>query len=186
MEEIQLFLDDAKESMEKAIVHTDNELAKIRAGKATPGMLKGIMVEYYGAPTPIEQISSISTSDARTINIKPWEKNSISEIEKAILHSDLGLNPMNNGENIIINVPALTEERRKDLVKQAKNEGENSRIRVRNIRKDANSGLRSLLKEGASEDEVKKAEDEIQKLTDVYIKKIDALLVAKEADIMTI
>lgn len=186
MEEIDLYLDDAEEQMQKAIAHLDNVLSKIRAGKASPGMLKGIMVEYYGANTPLEQVSSINTPDARTLSIKPFEKGLIGDIESAIMNSDLGLNPMNNGESVIINVPALTEERRKDLVKQAKNEGENGKITVRNIRKEANDNLKSLLKEGASEDAIKGAEDSVQVLTDNYIKKVDALLQKKEQDIMTI
>lgn len=185
-EEIKLFLDDAKEHMEKAIAHFSAELAKIRAGKAMPNMLEGIMVSYYGSMTPLQQVASVNTPDARTLAIKPWEKNLISEIEKAIINSDLGLNPQNNGEMVMINVPPLTEERRKNLVKQVKSEAEHGKVSIRNIRKDANESIRKLTKEGASEDEVKKAEDEVQKLTDAYTIKIDKLVDAKEAEIMTV
>lgn len=186
MEEIDLYLDDAEEQMKKAVAHTDNVLLKIRAGKASTSMLKGIMVEYYGANTPLEQVSSINTPDARTITIRPFEKTLIGEIESAIMNSDLGLNPMNNGDSIIINVPALTEERRKDLVKQARSEGETGKISIRNIRKEANDNLKDLQKDGAPEDAIKAAEESVQKLTDSYIKKLDDLLAKKEQDIMTI
>ncbi len=186
MEEIELYLDDAKESMSKSVSHTENELTKIRAGKANPGMLKGIQVEYYGTMTPLDQVASVSTPDARTINIKPWEKPMLDIIETAIMNSDLGFNPMNNGEFIIISVPQLTEERRKELVKQAKNEAENGKISIRNVRKDTNSALKALQKDGVSEDAIKKAEEDVQKLTDQFSKAIDDLLVKKEEDIMTI
>lgn len=186
MEEIDLFLEDAKESMQKAIVHTENELAKIRAGKANPGMLKGISIEYYGTMTPLDQVASVTTPDARTINIKPWEKPMLALIETAIINSDLGMNPMNNGDFIIISVPQLTEERRRDLVKQAKNETENGKISIRNVRKDTNAALKSLQKDGASEDDIKKAEEEVQKITDSFSKELDAIFNSKEQDIMTI
>lgn len=186
MEEIELYLSEAKEQMEKAVSHTGSELLKIRAGKAMPNMLDGIMVTYYGNPTPIQQVASINTPDARTITIKPWEKNTINEIEKAIINSDLGLNPQNDGELIRLSIPPLTEERRKNLVKQAKNDAENGKISIRNVRKDINNGLKALLKEGASEDEVKRAEDKVQALTDQHISKIDDLLAKKESEIMTI
>ncbi len=186
MEEIDLFLDEAKELMQKAVDHTASELLKIRAGKAMPNLLDGIMVQYYGAPTPLTQVASVNTPDARTLSIKPWEKNLISEIEKAIINSDLGLAPQNNGELIILTIPALTEERRINLVKQAKNECENGKISIRTIRKDTNDSLKKLQKEGASEDEIKRAEDVVQKLTDQYSSKIDELLVKKETDIMKV
>jgi len=185
-EEIQLFLDEARELMDKAIVHFAAELAKIRAGKAMPNMLDGIMVNYYGSMTPIQQVASVNTPDARTLAIKPWEKTMIGEIEKAIINSDLGLNPQNNGEMVMINVPPLTEERRKNLVKQVKAEAETAKVSVRNIRKDANESIRKLTKEGASEDDVKRAEDEVQKLTDAHSAKIDKLVDAKEVEIMTV
>ncbi|WP_226390873.1 ribosome recycling factor [Penaeicola halotolerans] len=186
MEEIKLYLDEAKELMEKAISHTNAELLKIRAGKAMPNMLDGIEVNYYGAPTPIQQVASITTPDARTLTIKPWEKGLIGEIEKAIINSDLGLNPQNNGEQVILSIPPPTEERRKNLVKQVKNECENGKISVRNIRKDTNESLRKLLKEGASEDDIKRAEDKVQKLTDEHISKVDDLFNKKEQEIMTV
>ncbi|WP_296705617.1 ribosome recycling factor [Algoriphagus sp.] len=186
MEEIELFLDEAKELMQKAVEHTQSELLKIRAGKAMPNLLDGIMVQYYGAPTPLVQVASVNTPDARTLSIKPWEKNLIGEIEKAIINSDLGLAPQNNGELIILTIPALTEERRINLVKQAKNECENGKISIRTVRKDTNDSLKKLQKDGASEDEIKRAEDQVQKLTDHYSSKIDELLVKKEADIMKV
>ena len=186
MEEIELFLDEAKELMQKAVDHTVSELLKIRAGKAMPNLLDGIMVQYYGAPTPLSQVASVNTPDARTLSIKPWERNLISEIEKAIINSDLGLAPQNNGEIIILTIPALTEERRISLVKQAKNECENGKISIRTVRKDTNDSLKKLQKEGVAEDEIKRAEDVVQKLTDQYSAKIDELLVKKEADIMKV
>lgn len=186
MEEIQLFLDEAKEMMQKAVDHTASELVKIRAGKAMPNLLDGIMVSYYGAPTPLQQVSSVTTPDARTLTIKPWERNLISEIEKAIINSDLGLAPQNNGEIIILTIPPITEERRKLLVKQAKQECENGKVSIRSVRKDTNESLRKLQKDGASEDEVKRAEDIVQKFTDQYTAKVDELLTKKEQEIMTV
>lgn len=186
MEEIQLYLEEAKELMQKAVDHTAAELIKIRAGKAMPNLLDGVMVSYYGAPTPLQQVASVTTPDARTLTIKPWEKNLIGEIEKAIINSDLGLAPQNNGEIVILTIPPLTEERRKNLVKQAKQECESGKISIRTIRKDTNESLRKLQKDGASEDEVKRAEDTVQKLTDQYSAKTDELLVKKEAEIMTV
>lgn len=186
MEEIQFFLDDAKDSMEKALQHTDSELAKIRAGKALPSMLDGIQVDYYGTVTPLSQISSINTPDARTLVVKPWEKKMMTTIEKTIRDSGLGLNPQNDGESIRINIPPLTEERRRNLVKQTKAEGETGKIRIRNIRKETNEELRKLQKEGASEDDIKKAEDKVQALTNESIAKVDQLLSKKEAEIMTV
>ena len=186
MEEIELYLAEAEELMTKAINHTVSEFGKIRAGKAMPNMLDGLMVEYYGNPTPINQVATINTPDARTLAIKPWEKSMIQEIEKAIINSDLGLNPQNDGEMVRINIPPLTEERRGQLVKHAKNEAENGRISVRNDRKHVMDQLKQLLKEHVSEDEVKRAEDKVQELTDSYIKKIDDLLKLKEEEIMTV
>jgi len=186
MEEIQLYLDEAKEMMQKAVNHTASELVKIRAGKAMPNLLEGIMVAYYGSPTPLQQVASVTTPDARTLTIKPWERNLISEIERSIINSDLGLAPQNNGEVIILTIPPLTEERRKNLVKQAKQECESGKISIRTIRKDTNESLRKLQKDGAAEDEIKRAEDIVQKLTDQYSSKVDELLVKKEAEIMTV
>lgn len=186
MEEIEMFLEEAKELMEKSVNHCNQELTKIRAGKAMPNMLDGLMVDYYGSATPITQVATINTPDARTIAIKPWEKAMIKEIEKAIINSDLGLNPQNDGEQIRINVPPLTEERRLTLVKQVKNEAENGKVSIRNVRKDTNDSLKKLLKDGVSEDAVKDAEGEVQKITDVHVSQIDELVVLKEKDIMTI
>lgn len=186
MEEIEFYLEEAQELMGKAVNHTIAEFGKIRAGKAMPSMLDGLMVEYYGAPTPINQVATINTPDARTIAIKPWEKSIIQDIERAIINSDLGLNPQNDGEMVRINIPPLTEERRGQLVKHARNEAENGRISVRNDRKQIMDQLKQLLKEHVSEDEVKRAEDKVQELTDSFIKKIDDLLKAKEEEIMTV
>lgn len=186
MEEIQLHIDEAKELMQKAVEHTASELVKIRAGKAMPNLLEGIMVNYYGNPTPIQQVSSVTTPDARTLAIKPWEKNLISEIEKAIINSDLGLAPQNNGEIVMLTIPPLTEERRKTLVKQVKNECENGKISIRTVRKDTNDALRKLQKEGAAEDEIKRAEENVQKLTDKYSNKIDEHYAKKEAEVMKV
>jgi ribosome recycling factor len=186
MEEIELYLEEAEELMEKAIHHVNFAFGKIRAGKATPGMLDGIMVEYYGNPTPLNQVSSINTPDARSIVIKPWEKSIIPEIEKSIINSDLGLNPQNDGEIVRLNVPPLSEERRLQLVKQTKHEAELGRVSIRNIRKDTNDHLRKLIKEHVSEDAVKNAEIDVQELTDKYIEKIEEMLKRKEEDIMTV
>ena len=186
MEEIELYLDEAKELMQKAVDHTAAELVKIRAGKAMPNLLDGVFVNYYGSPTPLSQVSSVNTPDARTLAIKPFERNLISEIEKAIINSDLGLAPQNNGEIIILTIPALTEERRINLVKNAKSECETGKISIRSVRKDTNESLRKLQKEGASEDAVKRAEEQVQKFTDSYSAKIDELLAKKEVDIMKV
>ena len=186
MEEIEIYLDTAKETMEKAVAHAKNELAKIRAGKAMPSMLDSVMVDYYGNPTPINQTATVSTPDARTIFVKPWEKSIIPEIEKGIINSNLGFNPQNDGEQIIIGVPQLTEERRIQLVKQSKGVTEDGKISVRNARKDANDEIRALLKEGVSEDAVKNAEIDVQAMTNKYVAHMDELLKVKEAEIMTV
>ena len=177
---------DAKALMDKAIDHADSELNKIRAGKASPSLLDDVMVDYYGSPTPLSQVGSVNTPDARTIIIQPWEKSLLAPIEKAIKEANLGVNPQNDGIIIRINVPPLTEERRRDLVKKAKAEAETGKIAVRNIRKDANEKIKKLKTEGVSEDEIKVGEAEIQKLTDAYIIKVDQLSEAKEKDIMTV
>ncbi|MGF7041658.1 ribosome recycling factor [Mucilaginibacter lappiensis] len=177
---------DAKALMDKAIDHADSELNKIRAGKASPSLLDDVMVDYYGSPTPLSQVGSVNTPDARTIVIQPWEKSLLAPIEKAIKEANLGVNPQNDGIIIRINVPPLTEERRRDLVKKAKAEAETGKIAVRNIRKDANEKIKKLKTEGVSEDEIKVGEAEIQKLTDAYIIKVDQLSEAKEKDIMTV
>ena len=185
-EELQMIYDDLKSSNNKSITHLDNELLKIRAGKAAPSMLNGVMVEYYGTPTPIQQVANIATPDARTITVQPWEKSMINEISNGIMNSNLGLNPQNNGEQIIISVPPLTEERRRDLVKKAKAEGEHAKVGIRNNRKDAIDMVKSLKNDGLSEDLQKDAEESIQQITNVYIKKVDDQLEVKEKDIMTI
>jgi len=185
-EEIQFYLDELVESMGKALAHVNVEMSRIRAGKASPAMLDGLRVDYYGTPTPIGQIANISAPDARSLFIKPWEKNMISEVAKAIKNSDLGLNPMSDAEGVRLNIPAMTEERRRDLVKQARNESEAGKVRVRGIRKDVNESLRKLLKEGASEDAIKVAEEKVQKTTDSYIAEVEKALNKKESEIMTI
>lgn len=186
MEEIEFILDSTKESMIGSIAHLEKEFLNIRAGKASPQMLGGVFVDYYGSQTPLSQVATINVPDARTITITPWEKNMLHPIEKAIMIANLGFNPMNNGDNIIINVPALTEERRRDLVKQAKAEAEDAKIGIRNARKDANTDIKKLEKEGTSEDVCKTAEDDVQKLTDSFIKKIEEHLAIKEAEIMKV
>jgi ribosome recycling factor len=186
MEEIQLFLEEGKDMMEKALKHTQIELSKIRAGRANVSMLDGLMVDYYGTASPVTQVASVTAPDARTIAIKPFEKRMIVEIEKAIKDSELGLNPNNDGETIRLNIPPLTEERRKDLMKRVKNEIETGKINVRNIRKDTNEELRKLLKDGAAEDEVKRAEEKVQTMTDSNVSKLDAMASEKEKEIMTV
>lgn len=185
-EEINFILDSTKESMNGSIAHLEKEFLNIRAGKATPQMLGGVFVDYYGSQTPLSQVANINVPDARTLTVTPWEKSMLQPIEKAIMIANIGFNPMNNGDNIIISVPPLTEERRKDLVKQAKAEAEEAKIGIRNARKEANTEIKKLEKEGTSEDVCKTAEENVQKLTDAYIKKIDDLLVVKEAEIMKV
>jgi ribosome recycling factor len=185
-EEIQMALESAREQMEKAIKHLEAELAKIRAGKAHPAMLDGIRVDYYGSMVPLGQVSNVNSTDARTLVIQPWERSMLDPISTAIINANLGLNPMNNGEVIMLNVPALTEERRRDLTKRAKAEGEHAKVGVRNARKDANDYLKSAKSEGLSEDLVKVGEAKVQELTDAFIKKVDDLVASKEADIMTV
>lgn len=186
VEDVQLFLEDAKDNMNKALQHLEKEFGKIRAGKAHPQMLEGIMVDYYGTPTPLRQVSNVGISDPRTLVIQPWEKAMIEPIEKAILKANIGLNPDNNGELIRINIPVLTEERRKQLVKQVKITGENAKIGIRQARKDTNDELKKLKSDGVSEDEIKNGEDEVQKLTDKFVKRIDEIIEMKENEIMTI
>lgn len=185
-EEIQLHLDAARDLMRKAVEHTQAELVKIRAGKAMPNMLDSVEVEYYGSKVPVGQVSSVTTPDARTLAIKPFEKTMITEIERAIINSNLGFNPQNDGEIIRISIPMLTEDRRRDLMKQVKAEIESGKVSIRNVRKDTNNGLQRLQKEGYAEDLIKRAEDQVQKLTDKNTSKLDDMLVAKEKDIMTV
>ncbi len=182
-EEITFILDAAKESMDAAIVHLEKEFMKIRAGKASPAMLSNVKVDYYGSQTPLSQVANINTPDARTISVQPWEKSMLQEIEKAIMIANLGFNPMNNGDTIIINVPPLTEERRRELAKQAKGEAEDAKVSVRTARQDANKEIRDL---DISEDLHKNAEADVQELTDTYTKKIDSFLEKKEVEIMKV
>jgi len=182
-EELEFILDSAKEAMQNAIDHLVKELRAIRAGKATPSMLANVMVDYYGSQTPLGQVANVNTPDARTLNVQPWEKNMLQEIEKAIMNANLGFNPMNNGDNIMINVPPLTEERRRDLAKQAKAEAEHAKVGIRNARKDANNEIK---KTDLSDDMKKSAEGDIQKETDVFVKEIESKLSVKETEIMTV
>ncbi|MCK9480565.1 MAG: ribosome recycling factor [Bacteroidia bacterium] len=186
MEKIRSIIEELKSGLEKNIRYTQSELNRIRAGKAQPEMLERVMVDYYGAQTPINQVANVSAPESRTLTIQPWDKSIIGEIERAIINSNLGLNPQNDGEMIRINIPPLTEQRRIELVKTAKQEAENSKIGIRNLRKEANESLKNAQKEGASEDEVKDAEAQVQKLVDHYIDKIDAVLADKEKEIKTI
>ncbi|MHA7863580.1 ribosome recycling factor [Flagellimonas marinaquae] len=182
-EEVKFILDSTKESMEASIAHLQKALTKIRAGKASPMMLSTVMVNYYGSQTPLSQVSNINTPDARTLSVQPWEKNLLGEIETAIMNANLGFNPMNNGEMVIINVPPLTEERRKQLVKQAKAEAEDAKVSIRSARQDANKELKAL---DISEDLLKNAEVDVQELTDTYSDKVDNILSSKEAEIMKV
>lgn len=182
-EEVQFIVDSTKEQMESAIHHLESEFVNIRAGKATPSMLNSVKVEYYGSLTPLSQVANVNTMDAHTITIQPWEKQLIPEIEKGILAANLGFNPMNNGESIIINVPILTEERRRELAKHAKAEAELAKVSIRNDRKDANHELKKL---DISEDLLANTEVDVQTLTDLYSKKVDDLYVIKEKEIMTV
>ncbi|MEE9348948.1 MAG: ribosome recycling factor [Flavobacteriaceae bacterium] len=182
-EEIEFIIDSAKEQMEKAITHLKHEFSNIRAGKATPVMLSSVMVDYYGSLTPLSQVANVNTPDAQTITVQPWEKAMLQEIEKAITNANLGFNPMNNGESIIINVPALTEERRLELAKRAKAEAENDKVSIRNGRKDANNEIKKL---DMSDDMKTNAEDSIQTLTNKYTNTIDELFKVKEIEIMKV
>ncbi|RIA10877.1 ribosome recycling factor [Flavobacteriaceae bacterium MAR_2010_72] len=183
-EDIQFILDTAKEAMDNAIKHLEKQFVNIRAGKASPAMLGSVMVNYYGSQTPLNQVSNVNTPDGRTITVQPWEKGMLQEIEKGIQIANLGFNPMNNGDTIIINVPPLTEERRRDLARQAKAEAEDAKIGVRSARKDANTEIKNL--EDVSEDLQKNAEIDVQQMTDSFVKKIDSILEIKEKEIMTV
>lgn len=184
-DDVKKVMDKTKDLMFKAIGHLEEALIHIRAGKADIRILDNIHVDYYGSMMSLAQVANVTVPDARTIKIQPWEKKMIDAIEKAVLYANLGFNPTNNGESIIISVPPLTEERRRDLVKQAKQEGENSKVSIRNTRKDANESLKKMKKDGLPEDLEKDGETQIQKLTDDYIKKIDDLIRKKEHDILT-
>ena len=184
MEEIDLIIDMTKQEMDAALKHLEHAFQKIRAGRASTTMVQDVMVEYYGAPTPLNQVANVMVPDAMTISIQPWDRTAIGAIEKAIINSNLGFAPMNNGENIILNVPPLTEERRRDLAKQAKGEAEATKVTVRNARQDGMKELRKL--DGVSEDLVKGGEATVQELTDKYVKLCDDQLKTKEADIMRV
>ncbi|MFV0553174.1 MAG: ribosome recycling factor [Mangrovibacterium sp.] len=186
MEEVDFILDVCREKMEGALSHLETELVHIRAGKASPHMISGVVVDYYGSMTPITQVANVTAPDARTIAIQPWEKQLIPEIEKAIINSNLGFNPENNGEIVRITVPVLTEERRKGLAKQASAEAENAKVGIRNARKEANDGFKKLLKEGLSEDNQKDAEATVQTMTNNYSKKVEEMLAQKNDDIFKI
>ena len=183
MEELNFIIEAAKESMELAITHLEKEMVNIRAGKANPIMLSGVKVDYYGNPTPISQVANINSPDARTLTVQPWEKNMLADIEQAILIANLGFNPMNNGESIIINIPPLTEERRKDLAKLAKAAAENAKIGIRAARKEANTDIK---KSDTSEDVQKNYEIDVQELTDTFIVKVDQIYSQKETEILTV
>ena len=183
MEDFKIIIDTIEELMKNSVAHLDKSFLNIRAGKATPMMLNSVSIDYFGTNTPLNQVANINTPNSQTISVQPWDKSIIPEIEKAIITSNLGFNPMNNGESVIINVPPLTEDRRKDLVKQAKAEAENSKISIRTSRKEANSEIKNL---SLSEDEMKNAELDIQNLTINYISLIDEKLQVKEKEIMTV
>lgn len=181
-----MIYDEFKSSNDKTLSHYESELIKIRAGKANPSMLQSVMVDYYGSPTPLQQVANVGTMDSRTLTVQPWEKSMLDEIMKGIINANLGFAPQSNGESLLISVPPLTEERRKDLVKKAKSEAENAKVSIRSHRKDALDMVKSLKDEGLSEDMMKDAENEIQNITNTYSNKIDAILARKEEDIMTI
>ena len=184
MEEINFILDSAKEQMSSSIAHLEAAFSKIRAGKASPQMLDNVSIDYYGAKTPLSQASNINTPDAKTISVQPWDKSMLEVIDKAIIDANLGFTPMNNGEMIIINIPPLTEERRKGLAKQAKSESENAKISIRNARKEANDELKKI--DSISEDLLKGAEESVQKVTNEFTAKVDKIFAVKESEIMTV
>lgn len=185
-EELSIIQSEASTLMQKAINYLEVELMKIRAGKATPNMIDGILADYYGSPTPINQIANVSTLDARTISIQPWEKHMLQAIERAIMMANIGITPQNNGENIRLFLPPLTEERRKEMVKKCNGEGEHAKIAVRNIRRDAIEDIKKLQKDGLSEDAAKDAEAEVQQTTDKFVGLIEKHLDAKEKEIMAV
>lgn len=183
---LETILADASVAMQKSISHLETELSKIRAGKANPSMIDGIMVEYYGNPTPINQVANVSALDARTISIQPWEKNMMQGIERAIIAANIGINPQNDGNSIRLFLPPLTEERRRELVKKCNAEGEHAKVSVRNIRRDAIEHIKKLQKDGVSEDACKDAEQEAQQLTDKFTQLVEKHLAAKEKEIMAV
>ncbi len=186
MIESEIILDAAREKMQKTLVHLNEELLNIRAGKASINVLNGVDVDYYGAQMSVSQVASVTVPDARTILIQPWEKPMIAVIERAIINSNIGLNPSNNGEHIRLSIPPLTEERRKELVKQVRGEGENARIRLRNVRRDAVEGFKKAQKDGMPEDMAKDGEGLAQKMIEKFTKKLEELIAAKEVEIMTV
>lgn len=185
-DDVTLILDDAQDSMQKALNHLETELIKIRAGKANPQMLDGLTVDYYGSPTPLNQVGNVSVMDARTLTIQPWEKNMLQPIERAIINANLGVTPQNDGNIIRLFMPPLTEERRKEFVKRSNSEGEQSKVAVRSIRRDAIEHIKKLQKDGLSEDEAKDAEKRMQDLTDKFIVLVDKHLATKEKEIMSV
>jgi ribosome recycling factor len=185
-DEVNLYVEAAQESMENSIDHLQKELSKIRAGKASPAMLSGLLVSYYGSPTPLNQVANVSTSDSRTIVIQPWEKSMLAPIEKAIFEANLGVTPQNDGEVVRLNIPPLTEERRRELVKKSKALGEDAKVSIRNARRDAMEHIKKEVKNGFPEDAGKRLEDEVQNLTNQFGEKVDKLIESKEKDIMTI
>jgi len=185
-EDLKLIYDEYKTSNSKAIEHLESELVKIRAGKASPNMISGVLVEYYGSQTPLSQVANVSTLDHKTISIQPWEKSLIGEIMKGIINSNLGFAPQNNGDTVLISVPPLTEERRKELAKKSRAEGENAKVAIRNNRKDALDMIKALKDENYPEDMLKDAENEVQNITNSFIKRIDEITAEKEKEIMTV
>ena len=185
-DDLELILEDARDNMQKALNHLESELIKIRAGKASPQMLEGLTVDYYGSPTILNQVANISAMDARTLTIQPWEKNMLQPIERAIINANLGVTPQNDGNIIRLFMPPLTEERRREFVKRAGGEGEQTRVAVRNIRRDAIEQIKKLQKDGLSEDEAKDAEKEMQDITDKHISLVEKHLQAKEKEIMSV
>jgi len=185
-EEIELIIEETRDRMTKAVEHLEHELARLRAGRSNPALLDGIAVDYYGVHSPLSQVSNINTPDAKTILIQPWEKTMLGTIEKAIMAANIGLTPVNNGEVIRINIPPLTEERRHQLVKQVRNEGETAKISIRNARKWANDELKNLLKEGLPEDLEKDAVEKVQEMTTTFNNKVDKVMATKEKEVMTV
>jgi ribosome recycling factor len=185
-DDLELILEDARDNMKKAINHLESELIKIRAGKANPQMLEGLTVDYYGSPTVLNQVGNISVMDARTLTIQPWEKNMLQPIERAIINANLGVTPQNDGNIIRLFMPPLTEERRREFVKRAGGEGEQSKVAIRNIRRDAIEQIKKLQKDGLSEDEAKDAEKEMQDITDKHIALVEKHLQTKEKEIMSV
>ena len=185
-DDLNSIIEHAEESMDKAITHLEVELVKVRAGKANPNLVDGLVVDYYGTPTPINQVGNISVADARTLTIQPWEKNMLQPIERSIIAANIGITPQNDGNMIRLFIPPLTEERRKELVKRAQGEGEHSKVAIRSIRRDSMEHIKKLQKNGLSEDVCKDAEKQVQELTDKYIALVDKHLAAKEKEVMTV